>query len=166
MSCNQKACLASTTGCGGRISTSSSIKIANEVGFKSALLLIVYKFEFYFKNTKFENNHVIYQGPSMEDEQKLPSSVRKRFTNLITNQKINQKFLVVPDSIWHRAWILPSRMQPPPSLSPNPATYQRVRPGNRPEKRRHLPVSLLYTQPISKNQSKIFQKFFLSAKKH
>ena len=76
MSCNQKACLAATSGCGGRISTSSTIKIANEVGFKSALFFIIYKFEYYYKNTTLDGKNVIYQGPSMEDGQKLPSSVR------------------------------------------------------------------------------------------
>ena len=75
MSCNQKECLAVASGCGGRISSSSSVKIANEAGFKSALFLIIYKFEHYFQHTKLENNSVIYQGPTMEDGQKLPTAV-------------------------------------------------------------------------------------------
>ena len=74
-SCNQLPCLAMTKGCGGRVSTSSAIKITVEAGLKTALLLIIHHLDHYFTHTTLDGESVVYQGPEMPEGQKLPSPV-------------------------------------------------------------------------------------------
>ena len=75
--CDQPACIGKIKGCGGRVTASSAIKIAREAGYRTSLILILAKLDYYHRFTTLDGDVVYYQGENMAHRQALPRNVSK-----------------------------------------------------------------------------------------